>query len=108
MLPTPPLKAARIEVRVTAEQKMAIERAAALMGRSVTDFVSRLATEEAEGILHTQHAISLSAGSFDALLRALDQPPRALPELKRLFQEHPAWDAPERSAAIERIAADIG
>ncbi|WP_022900199.1 DUF1778 domain-containing protein [Humibacter albus] len=107
MSPTTPLKAARIEVRVTVEQKKLIERAAALKGRSITDFVSMLAAEEAEEILRAEHSIALPAETFDALLRALDEPPRALPELKRLFEEQPVWADQERVAAIERIAADI-
>ena len=92
---------------MTLEQKQLIERAAALKGRSVTDFVSMLATEEAEEVVRAQHSITLSAESFDALLRALDEPPRVLPELKRLLQEQPVWADPERVAAIERVAADI-
>lgn len=101
------MKAARIEVRVTVEQKRLIERAAALEGRSVTDFVSVLAASEAEEVLHARRSATLSAESFDAFVHALDEQPRVVPELKRLFQEQPVWADPERVAAIERIAADI-
>ena len=100
MSSTTPLKPARIEVRVTLEQKQLIERAAALKGRSVTDFVSMLATEEAEEVVRAQHSITLSEEAFDALLRALDERPRVLPELERLLEEQPVWAAPERVAAV--------
>jgi uncharacterized protein (DUF1778 family) len=62
----------RLETRVTAEQKKLIERAAALQGRTVTDFVltsvqdaARRAVEE-----HSQLALSLrdSEAFVDALL----------------------------------------
>jgi uncharacterized protein (DUF1778 family) len=62
----------RLETRVTAEQKKLIERAAALQGRTVTDFVltsvqnaARRAIEE-----HSQLALSLrdSEAFVDALL----------------------------------------
>ena len=85
---------------MTLEQKQLIERAAALKGRSVTDFVSMLATEEAEEVVRAQHSITLSEEAFDALLRALDERPRVLPELERLLEEQPVWAAPERVAAV--------
>lgn len=65
-------RAQRLEARLTAEQKQLIERAAALQGRSVTDFVlasvqnaARLAIEE-----HNQLALSVrdSEAFVDSLL----------------------------------------
>ncbi|WP_243064973.1 DUF1778 domain-containing protein [Humibacter sp. RRB41] len=102
-----PLKSARIEVRVTSDQKQVIERAAALQGRSVTDFISALVTEEAEEVVQSTRVKTLSAEAFDDFLRALDEPPRVIPELKRLFQKHPIWADPERMAEIEFISARV-
>ena len=65
-------RAERLEARVTAEQKSLIERAAAMQGRSVTDFVLTSVQDAARRAIaeHTQIALSVrdSEAFIDALL----------------------------------------
>ena len=65
-------RAERLEARVTVEQKTMIERAAALQGRSVTDFVVTSVQDAARRAIeeHGQLALSVrdSAAFVDALL----------------------------------------
>ncbi|HZC16345.1 MAG TPA: DUF1778 domain-containing protein [Caulobacteraceae bacterium] len=67
-------RAERLETRVTAEQKGLIERAAALQGRSVTDFVLTSVQDAARRAIeeHSQLALSVrdSEAFVDALLNA--------------------------------------
>lgn len=62
----------RLETRVTVEQKKLIEQAAALQGRTVTDFVLTSVQDAARRAIeeHSQLALSLrdSEGFVDALL----------------------------------------
>jgi uncharacterized protein (DUF1778 family) len=62
----------RLETRVTVEQKKLIERAAALQGRTVTDFVLTSVQDAARRAIeeHSQLALSLrdSKAFVDALL----------------------------------------
>lgn len=65
-------RADRLEARVTVEQKILIERAAALQGRSVTDFVLASVQDAARRTIeeHTQLALSVrdSEAFADAVL----------------------------------------
>jgi uncharacterized protein (DUF1778 family) len=56
-----PTQAARIETRATVEQKTVIERAAALEGRTVSEFVLSTAVEHAEDVVERQRILRLSA-----------------------------------------------
>jgi uncharacterized protein (DUF1778 family) len=68
------VRAERLEARVTAEQKGLIERAAALQGRTVTDFVLTSVQDAAKRAIaeHNQLALSVrdSEAFVDALLKA--------------------------------------
>lgn len=67
-----PVRAERLEARVTTEQKTLIEQAAALQGRTVTDFVLTSVQDAARRAIkeHTQLALSVrdSEVFVDALL----------------------------------------
>ena len=104
---TAPLKPARIEARATVEQKTIIERAAALEGRTVSEFVLSSAVERAEEVIERQRILRLSDEAFDDFMRTLDEPPPVIPELDRLLRRAPVWDDPDAAARIERIAEDV-
>jgi uncharacterized protein (DUF1778 family) len=75
---------ARLEVRVRPEVKARIERAAELAQVPVSDFVRSAAEERAEAVLaEHQTQTHVPADFFDALLDALDAPPRANPALTK-------------------------
>jgi uncharacterized protein (DUF1778 family) len=73
---------ARLEVRVRPEVKARIEHAAELAQVPVSDFVRSAAEERADRVLaEHQTQTRVPADFFDALLDALDAPPRANPAL---------------------------
>ena len=64
-------RAQRLEARVTAEQKSLIERAAALQGRTVTDFVLASVQDAARRAIEEYHQLTLSVRDSEAFVSAL-------------------------------------
>jgi uncharacterized protein (DUF1778 family) len=64
----------RLETRVTAEQKTLIERAAALQGRTVTDFVLTSVQEAARRAIEQHQQLELSVRDSRAFVEALLRP----------------------------------
>lgn len=73
---TPPARrrAERLEARVTAEQKALIEHAAALEGRSITDFVLTSVQDAAKRAIAEHEVIRLSVRDSKAFVDALLNP----------------------------------
>ena len=67
-------RAARLETRVTAEQKKLIERAAALQGRTVTDFVLASVQDAARRTIEEHQQLELSVRDSEAFVDALLNP----------------------------------
>ena len=68
------VRAERVETRVTAEQKRLIERAAALQGRTVTDFVLTSVQDAARRAIDEHQRLDLSARDSQAFMQALLDP----------------------------------
>lgn len=68
-------RAERLETRVTADQKRLIEQAAALQGRSVTDFVLSSVQEAAKRTIEEHQRLELSLRDSQAFVEALLNPP---------------------------------
>ncbi len=64
----------RLEARVTAAQKSLIERAAALQGRSVTDFVLTSVQDAARRAIEEHDRLALSLRDSEAFVDALLRP----------------------------------
>jgi uncharacterized protein (DUF1778 family) len=64
----------RLETRVTAEQKNLIERAAALQGRTVTDFVLTSVQDAARRAIEEHNQLTLSVRDSEAFVDALLNP----------------------------------
>ena len=64
----------RLEARVTAEQKRLIEQAAAIQGRTLTDFVLASVQDAAHRAIEDYHRVELTARDSEAFARALLQP----------------------------------
>jgi uncharacterized protein (DUF1778 family) len=64
----------RLEARVTAEQKALIERAAALQGRTVTDFVLTSVQAAARQAIEDHQQLELSVRDSEAFVDALLNP----------------------------------
>jgi uncharacterized protein (DUF1778 family) len=67
-------RAERLEARVTPEQKSLIERAAALQGRTVTDFVLTSVQDAARRAIDEHDRIELSVRDSEAFADALLNP----------------------------------
>lgn len=76
----------RINLRASSEAKAMIERAAALMGTTVSAFMIQNAYEAAQKLVAEWETITLSDRDRDAFLAALDNPPEPNAELKRLMR----------------------
>lgn len=68
------VRAERLETRVTAAQKSLIERAAALQGRSVTDFVLASVQDAARRTIEEHSQLTLSVRDSEAFVDALLNP----------------------------------
>ena len=68
-------KSERVAVRLTPEVKRQLEYAAAIEGRSLTDFVVAAALEAARSSIERTHIIRLSMRDSERFLAALANPP---------------------------------
>ena len=76
-------KVARLEARVSSEQKQLFERAADLQGRSLTEFVVRSTQEAAQEAIREHELMSLTARDTKAFVDALMKPPAPAKRLKQ-------------------------
>lgn len=82
----PHTESARINLRTSPQAKALIERAAAIMGSTVSGFMLQNAYEAALRLVAQQDVITLSDRDRDAFLKALENPPeptQALIDLMR-------------------------
>ena len=64
----------RLEMRLSAEQKRLIEHAAALQGRTVTDFVLASVQDAAQRAVEERHRLDLSIRDTEIFVEALLNP----------------------------------
>jgi uncharacterized protein (DUF1778 family) len=82
-----PTKESRVNLRASERQLDLIRRAAEAQGRTLSDFVLTTATERAEEILIERRHFVASPEAWDRFMKALDDPPKPVPALVRLFQD---------------------
>lgn len=75
-------RAERLEARVTADQKALIEHAAALEGRSITDFVLTSVQEAAKRAIAEHEVVKLSVRDSKAFVEALLNPREPSAEMR--------------------------
>lgn len=83
----PRTESARINLRTSPEAKALIERAAALMGSTVSSFMLQNAYEAAARLVAQQDVMTLSDRDRDAFLNALENPPEPTPALIDLMRQ---------------------
>jgi uncharacterized protein (DUF1778 family) len=76
----------RLELRLTSDQKQEIEQAAAISGRSVTDFSVALLIEHANEVIRQERELRMSQPAWEAFNAILDQPAKPLSGLADLLQ----------------------
>ncbi len=72
---TSDVKRDRLEARITRDQKAVLMRAAALQGRTLTDFVVHSAQEAALRVIEVHESIQLAKQDREAFAEALLNPP---------------------------------
>ncbi len=73
--PSRPRRSERIETRATPELRDLVEHAAALEGRSLTDFVAASVQERSERTIREHEATQVSAAHARAFMEAILNPP---------------------------------
>jgi len=81
-------KVARLEARISPEQKRLFERAAELQGRTLTEFVVRSTMEAAQEAVRENELMSLTARDTKAFVNALLKPPAPSARLKRAAKRY--------------------
>jgi uncharacterized protein (DUF1778 family) len=89
-LTEPATRTARLEARITPDLQALLRRAAAIEGRSVTDFVVAAARDAAERTIKTTEIIRLSVEDQRRFAELLLNPPEPTPALRRAFKRHRA------------------
>ncbi len=80
-----------INLRASPQQKALIDRAAAIAGKSRTEFMLDCARQAAEQTIFDQRRIVMSDEQFSEFVRILDNPPPPSAELIRLMATKPPW-----------------
>lgn len=84
-------KTARLEARITEEQKELFTKAAALVGRSLSDFVVTCVSETAARTVREHEVMTLSVRDREIFVSALLNPPKPGARLRtaaRRYKEH--------------------
>ena len=81
-----------INLRIETQTRQLIDDAAAILGKTRTEFMIESARREAIDVLLDQRLFVLDAKRYDAFMHALDNPPAPGPKLKALLRRVPAWE----------------
>lgn len=95
-MPSRATRTEKLDLRLTRKAKRALQAAATVEHRSVSDFVLESALARANEALADRRIFRLEAKQWKAFLAALDAPVRPLPNLKRLLKEPSFFDAGSR------------
>ena len=80
-----------INLRIEAQTRQLIDSAAAVLGKTRTEFMIDSARSLAIDTLLDQRLFALDAAQFDAFANVLDNPPAPGPKLRALLARKPAW-----------------
>src|SRR3546814_19050600 len=80
-----------INLRIEAQTRQLIDDAAAVLGKTRTEFMVESARREAIDVLLDQRLFALDPERYDAFMQALDNPPAPGPKLRSLLRRTPAW-----------------
>lgn len=80
-----------INLRIEAKTRQLIDDAAAVLGKTRTEFMIESARREAIDVLLDQRLFVLDPERYDAFMQALDNAPAPGPKLRSLLRRTPAW-----------------
>jgi len=78
-------ESAQINLRTSAEAKAMIERAAGLMGTTVSSFMLQSAFDVARRIVSETDTLLLNQRDFDAFTASIENPPKPKAALRKLM-----------------------
>jgi uncharacterized protein (DUF1778 family) len=81
-----------INLRIEARTRRLIDDAAAILGKTRTEFMIESARRQAIDVLLDQRLFVLDPERYDAFIHALDNPPAPGPKLRSLLRRVPAWE----------------
>ena len=81
-----------INLRIETQTRRLIDDAAAILGKTRTEFMIESARREAIDVLLDQRLFVLDPDRYDTFMQALDNPPAAGPKLRSLLRRTPAWE----------------
>ena len=82
-----------LNIRIKADERGLIDRAAELAGKTRTDFVLEAARRAAVEMLTERTLFTVDAETFTRFAEALDAPPRPNATLRQTMQALPPWVA---------------
>lgn len=81
-----------INLRIETQTRQLIDEAAAILGKTRTEFMIDSARALAMDVLLDQRLFMLDSDRHDAFIHALDNPPAPGPKLRALLRRVPAWE----------------
>lgn len=88
MASTETIKQQRMHIRLDSLSKQKLERAAAYVHKSLSEFVLGQALHAADEVIHEHETMTLSQNDWDVFMDTLENPPKPNAKLKRAFTEH--------------------
>lgn len=89
--PSTPDAKGSINLRIEAHTRQLIDDAAAILGKTRTEFMIETARRQAIDVLLDQRLFVLDSQRYDVFMHALDNPPAPGPKLRSLLRRVPAW-----------------
>lgn len=81
-----------LNIRIRAEERGLIDRAAQVRGKNRTDFILEAVRRAAEETLLERALMSVSPEAYADFLARLEAPPKPNERLRRTMQTPPPWD----------------
>lgn len=81
-----------INLRIGTQTRRLIDDAAAVLGKTRTEFMIESARDVAINVLLDQRLFVLDPKRYDAFVHALDHPAAPGPKLRALLRRAPAWE----------------
>lgn len=81
-----------INLRIEAHTRQIIDDAAAILGKSRTEFMVESARQQAIDVLLDRRLFALDPERYHAFMHALDNPPAPGPKLRSLLRRRTAWE----------------
>ncbi len=81
-----------ISLRIAAQTRQLIDEAAAVLGKTRTEFMVESARLQAIDVLLDQRLFAVDPTRFDEFVQALDNPSPPGPKLRNLLRRKPGWE----------------